>query len=80
MYIINIFKRENRRSGKDRRNARDIELGAQESRNPQDRRDVNDRRNYVGRRSGIYYKLSDSKKGAVDSIVDILEYENLKKK
>ena len=80
MYIISIFKRENRRSGKDRRNARDTEPGVQESRNLPDRRDDNDRRNDVGRRSGMYYKLSDERKSTVDSIVDILEYENLKKK
>ena len=80
MYIINIFKRENRRSGKDRRMAGDTKRSEQERRSPPDRRDKNDRRNDIGRRSGMYYKLSDRKKGTVDSIIDILEYESLKKK
>ncbi len=80
MYLISILKRENRRSGKERRKAVDAERSVQESRNPKDRRDDRDRRDDIGRRSGMYYKLSDRKKSTVDSIIDILEYENLKKK
>jgi len=80
MYIINIFKRDNRRSGKDRRKAGYTKSSGQEIRNSPDRRDDNDRRNDIGRRSGMYFRLSDRKKSTVDSIIDILEYENLKKK
>jgi hypothetical protein len=80
MYLISILKRENRRSGKERRKAGEAERSVQENRNPTDRRGDRDRRDDIGRRSGIYYKLSDRKKGTVDSIIDLLEYENLKKK
>ena len=80
MYIINIFKRDNRRSGKDRRNAGDTVLRGHEKRKSPDRRNDSDIGHDIGRKSGIYYKLSDRKKGTVDSILDILEYENLKKK
>jgi hypothetical protein len=80
MYIINIFKRENRRSGIERRKAGNAKRSGQEIRNSPDRRNDNDRRNDIGRRSGMYFKLSDRKKSTVDSIIDILEYENLKKK
>jgi hypothetical protein len=51
-----------------------------ERRKAQDRRHDDDRRKDIGRRSGMYYKLSDRRKDTVDSIIDILEYENLKKK
>lgn len=79
MYIISIFKRENRRSGKDRRKAGHSKSSGQEIRKSPDRRADTDRRNDIGRRSGMYYRLSDRKKSTVDSIIDILECENLKK-
>jgi hypothetical protein len=80
MYIISIFKRETRRSGKDRRKAGNTKRSGQEIQNSPDRRNNDDRRNDIGRRSGMYYKLSDRKKSTVDSIIDILEYEALEKK
>lgn len=80
MYIINIFRRENRRSGKDRRKADDAVLGEHERRKSPDRRSETDIARDIGRKSGIYYKLSDRRKDTVDSIIDILEYENLKRK
>jgi hypothetical protein len=79
MYLISILKRENRRSGTDRRKAGNAKRSGQEIQNSPDRRNDDDRRNDIGRRSGMYYKLSDRKKSTVDSIIDILEYENLKK-
>ena len=72
MYIINIFKRENRRSDVDRRKTGGTEFALQERRNSPDRRGQNDRREDIGRRSGMYYRLSDRRKSTVDSIIDIL--------
>ena len=80
MFFISIFKKENRRSGKDRRKSKGPDAIGQENRSIQGRRSGEDRRTAVERRTGIYYSLSDNQKGAVDSIIDILEYETLKKK
>jgi len=80
MFHFNIFKKENRRSGKDRRNSDLTNYTEQERRGSSDRRINKDSKNVVGRRSGIYYKLPDKRKDTVDSILEILEYENLKKK
>ena len=79
MYFLSIFKRENRRSGIDRRKSSAHAYAGQERRGSSDRRGEKDRRSGVGRRSGIYYKLPDVRKDTVDDIVKILEYENLKK-
>jgi hypothetical protein len=80
MFFIKIFKKETRRSGKDRRksiNPKDLEYLESERRNFQDRRSNKDRRSDVGRRSGIYYKLSDNQKDTVDTIIKVLEIEGI---
>ena len=81
MFFIKIFKKETRRSGEDRRksiNPKYLEYIESEKRNFQDRRSNKDRRNDVGRRSGIYYKLSDNQKDTIDTIIDMLEIEAMK--
>jgi hypothetical protein len=80
MSILTIFKKETRRSGKDRRKCNSPQYTGQERRRSSDRRSEKDRRRDVGRRSGIYHKLPDKRKDTVDSILEILEHENLKKK
>jgi hypothetical protein len=83
MFFIKIFKKETRRSGKDRRNSinpKYLDYLGSERRNIQDRRGNKDRRNDVGRRSGIYYKLSDNQKDAVDIIINMLEIEGMRMK
>jgi hypothetical protein len=80
MSILNIFKKETRRSGKDRRKCNSHQYTGKEERRSSDRRSEKDRRRDVGRRSGIYNKLPDRRKDTVNSILEILEYENLKKK
>jgi hypothetical protein len=83
MFFIKIFKKETRRSRKDRRksiNPKYVEYLRSERRSFQDRRSNKDRRSDFGRRSGIYYKLSDNQKDTVDTIIDTLELEAMKKK
>ena len=83
MFFIKIFKKENRRSGEDRRksiNPKYLESITSEKRNFQDRRINKDRRSDFGRRSGIYYALSDNQKDTIDTIIDILEREDIGKK
>jgi hypothetical protein len=80
MFFIKIFKKETRRTWKDRRKSINPEYLGSERRNFQDRRSNKDRRSDVGRRSGLYYKLSDNQKDTVDTIIDILELESMKKR
>ncbi len=85
MFFIKIFKKETRRSGEDRRKSinpkyLDLEYLESEKRNCQGRRSNKDRRSDFGRRSGIYYSLSDNQKGTIDTIIDILETEGMGKK
>jgi hypothetical protein len=83
MFFIKIFKKETRRSREDRKksiNPKCLEYIESEKRNFQDRRSNKDRRSDFGRRSGIYYKLSDNQKDTIDTIIDILEAEGMKKK
>ena len=81
MFFISIFKRESRRSGKDRRktdNPKNSGNIGQERRARPDRRCNEDRRVDIGRRSGMYYKLPDKRKDLVDSIVNLLEQEDMR--
>ena len=79
MFFIKIFKKETRRTGKDRRKAINPKYIGSERRNSQDRRSDKDRRSNIGRRSGIYYKLSDKQKDSIDTLIDTLEWEVMKK-
>jgi hypothetical protein len=80
MFLISIFKKENRRSNQARRKSDNPKHNEREKRSPKDRRDSKDRRNDVGNRSGLYYKISDNQKDTVDTIISILEQESLKEK
>jgi hypothetical protein len=73
MFFISIFKRENRRSNKERRNSNNPQPSNPEMRTDKDRRTKDDRRNDVGRRTGLYFRLPDDQKGTVDTIINILE-------
>jgi hypothetical protein len=73
MFMISIFKRENRRSDNERRNLNNPQPKNPEIRTGKDRRTIDDRRNDVGRRTGLYYRLPDEQKSTVDSIISILE-------
>jgi hypothetical protein len=79
MFFIKIFKKESRRTGKDRRKSINPKYIGSERRFFQDRRSNKDRRSDVGRRSGIYYKLSDKQKDSLDTLIDTLEWEIMKK-
>ena len=78
MFFIKIFKKEDRRSGKDRRKSANPEFTGSERRTHQDRRSDKDRRNDLERRSGMYYRLSDRQKDTMDNIINILEMEKMK--
>ena len=80
MFHFDIFKKVNIRLGKDRRKSDFSNYTGQEKRGSSDRRIKKDSKSVVGRKSGIYCKLPDRRKDTVDSILEILEYENLKKK
>ena len=80
MFLISIFKKENRRLNQDRRKSDNPKYNVRENRSPTDRRCSKDRRHDVENRSGLYYKLSDNQKGSIDSIIRILEIESIKEK
>ena len=80
MFLIKIFKNESRRKNEDRRMSLNPRYIGSERRNLQDRRSSKDRRKDPDRRSGQYYKLSDERKDTVDTIIDILEMENMKRR
>ena len=80
MFLIKIFKNESRRKNEDRRMSLNPRYIGSERRNLQDRRSSKDRRKDPDRRSGQYYKLSDEQKDTVDTIIDILEMENMKRR
>ena len=73
MFLISIFKRQSRRSDKERRNSNNPQPSNLEIRTGKDRRTIDDRRNDIGRRTGLYYRLPDDQKGTVDTIINILE-------
>ena len=75
MFFIKIFKKETRRKGQDRRRSINPKYIGAEKRDHQERRSGKDRRSDFGRRTGIYYKLSDKQQDTIDNIIDILEME-----
>jgi hypothetical protein len=72
MFLISIFKRENRRLGQDR--STPINMDPNDRRMTKaDRKPNGDRRKDIGRRTGMYYKLSDQQQDKLDRIINILE-------
>jgi hypothetical protein len=76
MFFIRILKKENRRSGKDRRKSSDSPHRHPEKRKESDRRSGKDRRSDKDRRSSSYYNLSDDQKSTLDDIIAILEKQD----
>ena len=76
MFFIKIWKKENRRSGKDRRKSIDSPHSHPEKRKESDRRNGKDRRGDKDRRGGSYYRLSDDQKSTLDDIIAILEKQD----
>jgi len=76
MFFITILKKENRRSGKDRRKSSDSPHRYLERRKETDRRRGNERRSDKDRRSSSCYQLSDDQKSTLDDIIAILEKQS----
>lgn len=76
MFILSIFNRESRRSVTDRRKSNINESIDNERRSNTDRRKNGDRRSDIGRRAGVYYKLSENENDIVEKIILSLESKN----
>ena len=76
MFLMSIFNSESRRSGTDRRKSNISESIGNERRNNTDRRKNGDRRSVIGRRAGVYYRLSDDNNDIVEKIILSLESKN----
>jgi hypothetical protein len=76
MYYISILKCEDRRSGKDRRESAKPRPSHSEMRTGKDRRIDDDRRGDIGRRKGMYYRISDNQKEKIDKIIHVRDIED----
>jgi len=73
VFLISIFKRENRRVENDSILSNQNKSISPERTTSNNRRTIDDRRKDVGRRTGMYYRLPDDQKDTVDTIINILE-------